>query len=253
MRFNASKCYVLSVNSKVPYFYELNNNILQQVTSNPYLGINISEDLKWSNQINKTATKANSTLAFLKRNLRHCPEQCKKLAYLALVRSILEYASVVWDPYLIKDIEQLEKVQRRAARFITGDYKTREEGCVTNMISRLELKPLVVRRREARLNIMFKTTKGLLPSMPPNTFFNHQPRQKRKIKPKSYSDHVTTNIVNRYATNNTRGYIVPEATTEQLRNSFFVKTVVEWNQLDERIVTQETPEGFKRALLQHMQ
>ena len=89
--------------------------------------------------------------------------------------------------------------------------------------------------------------------MPPNTFFNHQPRQKRKIKPKSYSDHVTTNIVNRYATNNTRGYIVPEATTEQLRNSFFVKTVVEWNQLDERTVTQETPEGFKRALLQHMQ
>ena len=66
--------------------------------------------------------KAKSTLGFLTRNLKHCPKSCKKTVYLALVRSTLEYSAVVWDPHLQKDIDQLERVQRRSARFITGDY-----------------------------------------------------------------------------------------------------------------------------------
>ena len=45
--------------------------------------------------------KANSTLAFLKRNLRHCPKPCRRTAYISLGRSILEYGSIVWDPYYV--------------------------------------------------------------------------------------------------------------------------------------------------------
>ena len=36
--------------------------------------------------------------------------------------------------------------------------------------------------------------------------------------------------------------------TEQLKNSFFVSTVVEWNHLDTATVRAETVEGFKQAL-----
>ena len=39
-----------------------------------------------------------------------------KLLYVSLVRPHLEFASTVWNPYLVGDIETLEKVQRRATR-----------------------------------------------------------------------------------------------------------------------------------------
>jgi hypothetical protein len=51
----------------------------------------------------------------------------RRTAYIALVRSIMEYGSVIWDPYTKQEIK-LESIQRRGARFTTKDYKSREEG-----------------------------------------------------------------------------------------------------------------------------
>ena len=103
---------------KSSHFYQLDGEILQQVDSNPYLGLTISEDLQWKTHITNITKKANSSLGFLRRNLKYCSEDCKRLAYIALVRSILEYGAVVWDPYQSRDIIAVEKVQRQAARFI---------------------------------------------------------------------------------------------------------------------------------------
>ena len=94
MRFSAKKCYLLSTRSKSHHFYSLDSTILQQVPSNPYLGVTISEDLKWSPHITKMTKKANSTLGFLRRNLRTCPLSSKLSAYVSLVRPILKYGSV---------------------------------------------------------------------------------------------------------------------------------------------------------------
>ena len=142
MHFNAKKCYIMSINNKSTHFYQLDGHILQQVPENPYLGVTISEDLKWSSHISKITKKANSTLGFLKRNLKYCPLNCRMTAYISLIRSTLEYSSVIWDPFLQKDIDKLEKVQRQAARFISGDYTSRDHGCVTQMLSDLHLQPL---------------------------------------------------------------------------------------------------------------
>jgi len=40
-----------------------------------------------------------------------------------MVRSTLEYSSGVWDPHLQKDIDNVERVNRRAARFVLGDHR----------------------------------------------------------------------------------------------------------------------------------
>ena len=54
----------------------------------------------------------------------------KKLLYTTLIRSTISYASSVWRPQLIKDIQLLEKIQQRVTKFILNDfssnYKTRE-------------------------------------------------------------------------------------------------------------------------------
>ena len=138
MRFNAKKCYILSIRNKSQRMHTLDGHILQQVQNNPYLELQISEDLKkWTTHITNVAKKAKSTLGFLRKNLRICPKECKKTAYISLVRSTMEYGAIVWDPYTTSDINKLERIQRRAARFITGDYKTREEGSVTKMLNDL--------------------------------------------------------------------------------------------------------------------
>ena len=69
---------------------------------------------------------------------------------------VLEYGSVIWDPYLTRGIEELERIQQNGTRFITGDYKSRHEGAVTNMLKNLDLPTLQERRTNAKLVFLYK-------------------------------------------------------------------------------------------------
>ena len=247
MRFNAKKCYILSIKNKSQRFYSLNGQILQQVQNNPYLGVQISEDLKWSTHITNVAKKASSTLGFLRRNLRYCPQECKKTAYIALVRSTMEYAATVWDPYSIIDANKLERIQRQAARFITGDYKTREDGCVTDMLAKLELQELKARRTSQKLIFLYKVVEGLVPAIDPDDFLKPA-RPRRTITAKKFENYQATNIVEKQVRNNTRCFDIPTSKTQQYSNSFFVSTVINWNHLEDTIVRETSVESFKAAL-----
>ena len=47
----------------------------------------------------------------------------REAAYRSLVRPLVEYISPVWDPHTKADTDKLERVQRRAARFVCGDNR----------------------------------------------------------------------------------------------------------------------------------
>lgn len=251
MKFNAKKCYIMSINKKNQKFYQLGGHILENVNSNPYLGLQISDDLKWSTHINKIASKASSTLGFLNRNIRFCPLECRKNAYLSLVRSQLDYGSTIYDPYLQQDINKLEKVQRRGVRFITQDYKSREEGCVTKMMKDLNFTSLEERRKQQRLNLFYKVKEGKITAMPPQNFIQTQPHR-RRIVPTNFKDFEVSNIVKNQARKNSQCVKVPTANTAQYRHSFFVKTAIDWNNLDENIVNSADIDTFKNALQKHL-
>ena len=248
MKFNAKKCYILSIKPKTFKFYELNNTFLQQVPHSAYLGIQLSSDLTWKTHINSVTKKANSILGLLRRNLQKCPPNCKKIAYLSLVRSTLEYGSTIWDPYHKGEIEQLEIIQRRAARFITGDYKSRETGCVTNMLKQLDLPSLQERRRQLRLASFYKIVEGLVPALPADQYLTPIPGSKRTIKATSFPDFISTNIVERHQTLNTRSYQVKPKNTDQFEYSFFPRTTIDWNQLPEDTVRSKTTQTFKTKI-----
>ena len=90
--------------------------MLVSVINYSYLGVLLSNDLKWNSHVNNIVAKANKSLGFVKRNLYPCTETTKRLAYVTIVKPTLEYATAVWDPYRQQQIDSIEAVQRRAAR-----------------------------------------------------------------------------------------------------------------------------------------
>ena len=119
-----------------------------------YLGVTLSNDLEWSKHIATKTNKTNSKLSFLRRNLKGCPEKLKQTAYFSLIRSSMEYDATVWVPYQKYNSDKVERVQRRAARFVKSWYS--RYSIVSDMLDVLGWTPLSQRRQEARLILFYK-------------------------------------------------------------------------------------------------
>ena len=161
MRFQPKKCNVMQLSKKkttINKTYTLEGTPLVKLDAIKYLGVTITKDLKWDQHINNICVKANKTLGLLKRNLSSCPQNVKALAYKGLVRPVLEYSSTVWDPHCQKLQSELEKIKKRAARFVTGNY-TYEQGTMTKILEELKWKSLAQRRKENRLILFYKGLK----------------------------------------------------------------------------------------------
>ena len=127
---------------------------LSSVLQEKCLGVLISHDMSWSTHTNKVVAEVHQKLGFICRNLRGSPQECKKLAFLDLVRSGLEYASIIWDPYLQKDFDNITRVQRKAAQLVTSSYDRRTS--VIKLLKDLQWDSLQERRRQQRLVFMYK-------------------------------------------------------------------------------------------------
>ena len=101
--------------------YSIHNHILDEVTSAKYLGVHIDSKVNFNAHVDATVKKANSNQAFLNRTFRHCNQKIKQATYTTYVRPIVEYAASTWDPHTKRNIDKLEMVQRRGARYVTGN------------------------------------------------------------------------------------------------------------------------------------
>ena len=115
------------------------------------------------------------------------------------------------------------------------------------MLQDLQLSPLALRRKQLRLTLLFKVIEGMGPAIPADTYLTPH-SNKRQIRAKTFTDCVSKNIVKNYETVNNRCFKVPVAITDTYRNSFFVKTVIEWNQLDDNTTSAPSLESFKSRL-----
>jgi len=126
MHFNPSKCEVIRFTRKrtpILASYSIHGHELGVAKNGKYLGVVLNEKLSWNSHVDATTKKANNSLSFLRRNISSCPPTIKAECYKTLVRPIVEYAATTWDPHTTTNINKLEAVQRRAARFVYGDYK----------------------------------------------------------------------------------------------------------------------------------
>jgi len=102
---------------KDPLNYSLMDTLIPEVSSCKYSGIILCNDLSWADQVNYTVKKARKALHFTMRILKKGNSNTKNLPYMSLVRPVLEYGAVCWDPYREGQISALDRVQKKAAKF----------------------------------------------------------------------------------------------------------------------------------------
>ena len=144
-----------------------------------------------------------------------------------MVRPQLEYASMAWDPHVKTQKESIERVQKKAARFIANEY-SREEGSMTKILRDLESSSLEARRTVARLTFFYKIL----------------------------NSHVDIELPH-YATQqkyNTRGsditaqkFVQISTVRDAYKYSFYPRTIVEWNSIPSDIRKSKTVESFRNT------
>ena len=229
MLFNAKKCNIMTVvrsSNPLQMFYQINNTILDRVDACTYLGVTLSNDMRWTSHISSCAKKANARLGFMRRNLKGCPQKLKRMAYVSLVRSLMEYSSAIWDPYLAKDKSMLEAIQRRAARWITKDYSS--SASVTSMLKDLGLEELSQRRQDQRLILMYKIVHELVAVNTED--LGLMAADSRTRASHSYKLRQSPSL------------------TSELRYSFAIRTTPEWNNLPALVAEADSLGIFKSQL-----
>lgn len=125
MKLNISKCYHVQFTNKknkVNCSLSLHNCKIQTVDTVKYLGVTLTDALDWTIHINAITSKAYRLLYFFQRNFKDAPQRLKETLYFTNIKPVLEYACTAWDPSTGILQDKLERVQKRAARFVTSNY-----------------------------------------------------------------------------------------------------------------------------------
>ena len=223
MEFHPSKCFVMRVTRKkklIKFPYSLQGQVLSDTKATKYLGVTLSEDITWNKHIDSITSKANRQLGFIKRNLKIKNQDLKTKAYKAYVRPTLEYCCSVWDPSQQKQIDQLEMVQRRAARWVLSDYGP--QSSVSKMLQQLHWQELAYRRQHQRLLLLYKIIHSLVLI-----------KRDQYLRVQRNGIHIQ-NI---------------HATQQYHQMSFFPRTIREWNSLPDKVLKAPTLDSFKSGLM----
>lgn len=117
LTLNINKCTVLYLGKNNPKKqYLLNNTPIVSVTEQNDLGVIISEDLKWEKHIRSITKKANSMVYLIKRAFVNINENNIIPLFKTYIRPLMEHGVSVWNPHLKKDIDVLERIQRKATK-----------------------------------------------------------------------------------------------------------------------------------------
>ena len=90
------------------YDYTLDQAPLEHTDHEKNLGVVIANKLKFSQHINQKVNKANSIMGVIRKSFRFLDPLIFQKFYKSLVKPDLEYAVVVWNPHLKKDIKKLD-------------------------------------------------------------------------------------------------------------------------------------------------
>lgn len=232
MSINLTKTVCMTVTrKKVPseFTYTINNTPLQRVTQQKYLGVTLTSELRWDAHISNVTAAALRKLFFIRRRLPFAPTQTRLLTYTTFVRPILVYANTVWFPQSVTHIAKVERVQRKAVRFIYNKYRRTDSP--TNLLESCGLPTLATRAKLARLTLLH------------NLVHNRSRIDASKYISLAKSRalrHKHAYTITEYAFNN-----------DCFKHSFFPQSIREWNSLDSSITRIQSLSEFT-SKIEHM-
>jgi hypothetical protein len=203
---------------------------IANVDHHKHLGLTLSHDLSWNRHIEEIVDKANRRLGILRKLKFKLDRLSLEKIYLGLIRPLLEYGDIIWhSPSDLLD--QLEVVQRNAARLVVGaTARCRTQG----LYDETSWETLFDRREFHRQTLMYKIV-------------NHQsPQYLIDLLPDLIQDRTGYNLRN-------RGDIdAPLARLNVYANSFFPRTINAWNDLLPEISQAPSIEAFKAYHSRHL-
>ena len=224
MLFNFGKCKCLHTGHRnLNVNYKMGDTVLGTTVKEKDLGVTISADMKVSEQCCIAASKGNQILGLIRRNITYKGKKLIIPLYKAIVRPHLEYCIQAWRPYRKKDIDTLERIQRRATKMIPElrdlSYEERLKEC--------GLTTLETRRLRGDQIEVFKILNGY-ENIDRNMFFS--------LKKDS----------------RTRGHEVKlvkdQCRLDIRKHSFSQRTINEWNKLSTDCVTASSVNMFKNKV-----
>ncbi len=205
-------------------------NVLQQATSHRHLGLVFNETLTWTNHVDHIVKKSSQRLGLLHRLRGQLSGAITRDLFFTCVRPLIEYASIAWSGMFNHDVTRLNRVNRRAARLISGI--SRSENIPGDIVlARAGLQPLHQRRRLAQTLFVYKVQNDLLP------------------------DHLKLNLSHwfvsekpepsRYPSRRGHTLELPRANKSVLQRSPFYSAFSLWNTLPDHLRSKPSPKLLK--------
>lgn len=164
---NTGKCSVMTITKKLSptlHEYSMEQDVLSRVDSVRDLGVLLDSKLSFSNHIEKMVSEATRMLGFILRNCKSFNNiDALKTLYFSLVRSKLEYGSLIWSPVYAKYNLMVEQVQRKFLKFLSfkEDNSYPERGINNELLlQRFNFDSLQKRRDMQAVILLFKIING---------------------------------------------------------------------------------------------
>ena len=246
------------------FVYTLNGVELDFTESEKDLGVVVTTDLNWEENILALCRKASSRLGLMKRTLRFIKDRKQKRAfYLALVRSIFEHCSIIWRPTTVAMTEKVESIQRKAVKWILGeqDHHYNELEYLSRLRD-LDLMPMEFKFNYTDLvmfhNIYHDRSVVKLPHYLVPITNNDRGRLRSNIRqPVRFSQFESFGLpdLNERRTNRLDEFSLKcmvEAKSRPFRSSFFFRSHTKWNDLPSDLKGETESGVFQSKLKKHL-
>ena len=192
------------------------------------MGVTVTSTMKSTQQCKKAAAMAMRTISMVRRSFRRLDKDDFLIIYKMYIRPHLEYCVQSWSPYLVRDVEVLERVQRLATKLVRElrgrDYEDR--------LRALGLTTLCERRKRGDMIEVYKLLNG-----------------KENV---AYDQFFTIALDKQHLRGHSLRLSKEGSRLDVRKYSFSQRVVNDWNGLPLEVVTAATVNGFKNAYDRHV-